>query len=141
MTALPCPCRRAGQSVLCLLHHPVKKLLCRSHHACAIVLASAICPRHLTRAIVLLSHRTSAGVIAPMNIVPCIVPAPSCLGLLSMFVHYLVIHLSVGRSSSFNIVRHAFDVALPHVDCCLGKKFPPQQQEVVRIIPLATTRS
>ena len=40
----------------------------------------------------------------------------------SLFVHHLVIHLSAGHSSSFDIVRHAFEVALPHVDCCLGKK-------------------
>ena len=40
----------------------------------------------------------------------------------SLSVHHLVIHLSVGHSSSFNIVHHAFEVALPHVDCCLGKK-------------------
>ena len=40
----------------------------------------------------------------------------------SLVVHHLVIHLSVGHSSSFNIVRHAVEVARPHVDCCLGKK-------------------
>ena len=39
----------------------------------------------------------------------------------SLYVHHLVIHLSAGHSSSFNIVRHALEVALPHVDCFLGK--------------------
>ena len=40
----------------------------------------------------------------------------------SLFVHHLVVHLSFGHCSSFIIVRHAFKVALPRVDCCVGKK-------------------
>ena len=44
------------------------------------------------------------------------------LGVCSLFVHHLVIHLSVGHCLLINIVRHASEVALPRVDCCLGKK-------------------
>jgi hypothetical protein len=82
VTALPCPCRRASQSCAGVIV-PVRKFLCQSHHACAIVSASAICPRHLARAIVLPSHRASAGAVAPMPLFRAIVPAPLCLGLLS----------------------------------------------------------
>ena len=84
VTALPCPCRRASQSVLCRCHRarkkvPVPKPSCLCHCVCFSHLPAPFGPCHCSAN----SLYASAGAITPMPLFRANVPAPSCLGLLS----------------------------------------------------------